>query len=438
MGFAEAMAHLDALGIDVMKKMRPSMHRIEALCDALNHPERTVPAIHVTGTNGKTSTARIAASVLTATGLSAGTYTSPHLQTITERIVLAGEPISASDFGDVFDHLHPFLQTVEQKLGEGLTYFEVLTGMFFLWAAEAPVDAMVVEVGLGGRWDATNVVDAPVSVVTNVGLDHTKLLGDDRKEIAREKSGIIKKDAVAVTGERDPAVLAVIEGEASGVGATTSRLGRDFDVVGNRLAWGGRHLSIRTSASNYESLFLPLHGAHQGVNAAVALEAVARFLPGRLLDEEVVAEGLARAAVPGRLEVVRSGEGVAPIVLDVAHNPDGMSALIASLAEAFTFTRVSFVVGILSDKDYVGMLTEVARLPSSLIVTQPKTVRSVPIDDLKMAAAEIGLACEAIDDVPDAVDAAVGGAAPEELVCITGSHYVVGEARTHLLGEPAT
>lgn len=438
MGFVEAIAHLDALGVDVMKKMRPSMHRIEALCAALDHPERTVPAIHVTGTNGKTSSARIAASVLTATGLAVGTYTSPHLQTITERIVLAGQPISASDFGDVFDHLRPFLETVEKKLGEGLTYFEVLTGMFFLWAAEAPVDAMVVEVGLGGRWDATNVIDAPVSVVTNVGLDHTKLMGSDRRQIAREKSGIIKKDAVAVVGERDPAVLEVIEGEASGVGAGTSRLGRDFDVLENRLAVGGRHLSIRTSAASYEGLFLPLHGAHQGVNAAVALEAAARFLPGRQLDEEVVAEGLVRAAVPGRLEVMRSGEAAAPVVFDVAHNPDGMSALIASLAEAFAFTRVNFVVGILSDKDYAGMLIEMARLPSSLIVTQPKSVRSVSIEDLKMEAAEIGLSCEAIDDVPDAVDAAIRAAAPDELVCITGSHYVVGEARTHLLGEPRT
>jgi dihydrofolate synthase/folylpolyglutamate synthase len=186
--------------------------------------------------------------------------------------------------------------------------------MFFLWAAEAPVEAMVVEVGLGGRWDATNVVDAPVSVVTNVGLDHTKLMGSDRRQIAREKSGIIKRDAVAVTAERDPAVLEVIQTEASGVGATISRLGSDFEVLGNRLALGGRHISVRTSGATYGGLFLPLHGAHQGVNSAVAMESVGRFLGVRPLDEEVVAEGLARAVVPGRLEIMRPGEGVAPVV----------------------------------------------------------------------------------------------------------------------------
>src|ERR687896_23160 len=205
--YAEAEAYLDALGVDAMKRLAPSLHRIEALCAALDHPERRLQAIHVTGTNGKTSTARIATSLLGATGLTVGTYTSPHLETVRERIALSGELISKDDFGDVFDHMRPFLMHVEESLGERLSYFEVLTALFFLWAAETPVDAAVVEVGLGGRWDATNVMDAQVAVVTNVALDHMSLLGQDRATIAREKVGIIKDDAIVVTGERAPDIL---------------------------------------------------------------------------------------------------------------------------------------------------------------------------------------------------------------------------------------
>jgi dihydrofolate synthase/folylpolyglutamate synthase len=434
LGFEDAVAYLDALGIDAMKAMAPSLHRIEALCAALDHPEAKAPAIHITGTNGKTSTARIATALLSAAGLKVGTYTSPHLQDVRERLALNGTPISAHDFGEVFDHIRPFIDQVERDLGETLTYFEVLTGMFFLWAAESPVDAMVVEVGLGGRWDATNVLPhAPVAVVTQIGLDHTGLLGSERETIAKEKAGIVKPGAVVVTAERTPSVLEVIAGEAGAVGADLALLGRDYDLVDNVVAVGGRLLTVRTSAATYEDLFLPLHGRHQGYNAAVALEAVTRFLPAQRLAHELVAEGLAQASVPGRLEVVRHGtDAEPPVILDVAHNPDGVSALVSSLVEAFAFDRATVVLGILGDKDHVGMLAELARIPCELVLTEPKSVRSIPLAELAAAADRAGLAHEVVPEVTAAVDAAIARALPGGLVLVTGSHYVVGDARTHL------
>lgn len=435
MSYTEAVAHLDALGIDVMKSMRPSTARIEGLCEALDHPERTAPAIHVTGTNGKTSTARIATAVLSELGLKVGTYTSPHLQSIRERMAMNGEPIPEEDFGATFAHMRPYLELVERDVGERLTYFEVLTAMFFLWAAEAPVDAMVVEVGLGGRWDATNVVPSEVSIITNVGLDHTGLLGTDRETIAKEKSGIIKPGGVVVTAERTPSVIEVISGEAGRVGAEVAMLERDFVVTDNRIAVGGRYLSITAGERSYEGLFLPLHGKHQGVNAATALEATLRFV-NKPLAHEVVLEGFARSFVPGRLETLRlEGDDAIPVVIDVAHNPDGMAALVGSLAEAFVFERVLFVVGILGDKDYEGMLSEIARVPASLVVTEPRSVRSVAASSLTAAAAALGLECVAVDDVVGAVNHALSAARAGDLVCITGSHYVAGEARSHLLSS---
>lgn len=431
MDYSEAEAYLEDLGIDAMKSMTPSMHRMAAMCEAMNNPQRNVQAIHVTGTNGKTSTARIATALLAATGLSVGTYTSPHLESMRERIALDGSPISKDDFAAAFDHMWPYLRHVEESLGERLTYFEVLTALFYLWAAETPVDAAVVEVGLGGRWDATNVVDAPVAVITNVGLDHTGLLGTEKETIATEKAGIVKPGATAVTGERAPTVLAAITAVVDAQDASLDLLGRDFEVRANRVAFGGRYLEIDAGGTSYEGLFLPLHGAHQGTNAAVALEAVARFLPARALAHDVVAEGFGRATAPGRIETFRS-DGAAPVILDVAHNPDGMSALVTSLIEAFAFDRALIVLGILGDKDYRGMLAELARLPCSLLLTQPRSVRAVPLDELTAAAQELGLDARTIDDPQDALKAAVEDAGTGEIVCVTGSHYLVGELRAGL------
>lgn len=433
MGYNDACAHLEALGVDAMKHMAPSLKRIEAICVALDHPERSIPAVHITGTNGKTSTARIATSLLTAAGLNVGTYTSPHLESVNERIAFNGSAISDDEFGEVFDHIKPYLDVVEGNLTESLSYFEVLTAMFFLWATEKPVDALVVEVGLGGRWDATNVILAPVAVITNIALDHTALLGSDRATIAREKAGIIKPGAQVVTGELSPDALGVITEEAEAVEANVSVIQRDFGATENTLAIGGRYLTLFTSNGTYDEIFLPLHGDHQGDNAAIALEAVTRFLPLQTFEEALVSEGFATATVDGRLETIRRASGSeGAIVLDVAHNPEGMSALVSSLIEAFPFERVVVVVGILEDKDHAGMLSELARLNAHLVVTKARSSRSVDPGELAKAAEALGLTAEVIEDVESAVSRAVAIAEPGDLVCVTGSHYVVGEARSVL------
>lgn len=432
MGYAEAEAYLYDLGIDAMKDAKPSLHRIEALCEVLDHPERTAPSLHVTGTNGKTSTARVASALLSATGLSVGTYTSPHLESVSERIARDGQAVTREAFGEVFDHLIPFVRLVEERLDERLTFFELLTGMFFLWAAEASVDAMVVEVGLGGRWDATNVVHAPVAVVTNIGFDHTGLLGTEKTSIANEKAGIVKREASLVSAERDPAVISFIESQIAGLDATSSFIDREWHLLENKVAVGGRYLSIKSSATAYEGLFVPLHGAHQGTNAATAVEAVTRFLPAQALEEDVINEGLGNAVAPGRIETLRYS-GRPTVVLDVAHNPEGVSALVTALAEAFAFERVHFVFGVLADKDYNGMLTELTRVPSAIYATTPRGVRAVPAGELAEAAVERALDAVAVEDPFAATQRAIATAGSEDLVCVTGSHYVVGEVRSRLL-----
>lgn len=433
MSYEEALGYLDALGVDRMKKLAPSTHRIEALCDLLNNPERNVLAIHITGTNGKTSTARIATALLGAAGLSVGTYTSPHLQTVRERIALNGEAISESTFGDLFDHMKPYVEAIEVKLGEQISYFELLTAMFFLWAAETPVDAVCVEVGLGGRWDATNVLPTSVPVITNIALDHTSMLGESPFEIAAEKAGIVKPGSTLVTAERVPGVLAVFEEQAPEV----VTIGKDFDVIDNRVAFGGRYLSLRTSAETYEGLFLPLHGAYQGVNAATALEAVTRFIPAQALGYQVVLEGLAATTARGRLESVHVEGSSIPLVLDVAHNPAGMSAMITSLVEAFAFERAVFVVGILRDKDHEGIMSEIGRIGGTVIATEARSSRSVPVAELADAARAFGMEAETYVDVASALAHAREVAAQADLICVTGSHYVVGEARDLLLPSDA-
>ncbi|MBA2725928.1 MAG: dihydrofolate synthase, partial [Actinobacteria bacterium] len=386
-----------------------------------------------TGTNGKTSSARIVTSLLVATGLSVGTYTSPHLEKVTERISLSGAPIEEDVFAEMFEHLVPYVDLVEARLDEKLTYFEWLTGLFYFWAAEAPVDALVVEVGLGGRWDATNVVPAPVSIITNIGLDHTDLLGAERTLIAAEKAGIIKEGATIVTGERAPDALAVIADEAARCNASLMRLDADVQIIENQVAFGGRFLSLKSTPGSFDGLFLPLHGAHQGVNAALALEAVGAFLPAQDLSSELVAEGFAAVSAPGRMETIKQATASSsPVILDVAHNPAGISALVGALIEAFAFERVVFVVGILADKDHTGILTELSRLPAAVVFTEPRSGRARSADELAALADGLGLVTQVIQNVPEAVDAAMQLAEPGDLICITGSHYVVGEARSYL------
>ncbi|MFN2595469.1 MAG: folylpolyglutamate synthase/dihydrofolate synthase family protein, partial [Actinomycetota bacterium] len=282
-------------------------------------------------------------------------------------------------------------------------------------------------------WDATNVVPSRVACITNVGLDHTGLLGMERETIAVEKAGIIKPDSMAVTGERTPSVLAVIQEQASKVGTPLALLGKDFEVTDNRVAFGGRYVSVDSSSHSYEGLFVPLHGRHQGVNAAIALEAANRFLHEPITDQLVI-EGFGQVAARGRLETIAQTSDSPSVVMDVAHNPDGVSALVSALLETFAFERVTFVVGILGDKDYLGMLTELTRVPCSLILTRPNSVRLVPMEQLVETAERVGLEARVSDEVADAVKLAIEETSPSDIVVITGSHYVVGEARDYLLG----
>lgn len=433
MSYEEAVSYLDALGIDAMKSLTPSLHRIEAICAELNHPESAVPAIHVAGTNGKTTTTRIAASVLHEAGLTVATFTSPHLQTIRERIALNRTPISRDEFAETFSYLRPYMTTVEDRLGEKLSYFEILTAMFFLWAADH-ADVAVVEVGLGGRWDATNVTQAPVGIITNIDIDHADLLGSDEVTIAREKAGIVKPGAVVVTGEREPRVVEVFSAEAAQLGAELDIFDRDFGLIGNDVAVGGRYISVRTRRQTYEDLYLPLHGGHQGVNAALALEAVDRFVHTPL-DHHVVGGGLAAVEVPGRMETIRVDER--PVVLDVAHNPAGISALVSAATGAFAVDDVTFVIGTLEDKDHRSMLMELQRLQTRLIVTEPRSPRAAPATTLARDAEELGMGATIAESVETAVRDAVATAGSSELIIVTGSHYVVGQARTALLGSVA-
>lgn len=427
MSYTEAVAHLDALGVDAMKSMSPSLDRMKALCEAMGNPQHQFPSIHITGTNGKTSVARIVTSLLQELGLTVGTFTSPHLQTVRERIALGVEPITEAIFGDAFEHLKPFLDHVENQLGEPLTYFEVLAGTFFLWASDQPVDVAVVEVGLGGSWDATNVMDGSIAVLTNVDLDHMSMLGEDRLTIAKEKVGIIKDGSIVVTGERSIDVLQAIAEAADAAKAPLSVLDRDFGLIENRVAVDGRLISVRTNARDYDDVFLPLHGAHQGFNAAVALEAVTSFLPEESLEDEVVSAGLANARVPGRMERIKR------VLFDVAHNPSGMSAFVTSIQEDLAPDEAIFVAGFLSDKDYAGMLREIARTPCHrLIATRPKTPRAVDPKDVQTFAQEFGIECSIEESVGGALEAAVAEAG-KRLVCVSGSHYVVGEAREYWL-----
>ena len=430
MSYQEAEAYLNALGIDAMKSLSPSLDRIQALCELMGHPEQQFPTIHITGTNGKSSVARIAAALLQETGLNVGTFTSPHLETVRERICFGGVPIGEDEFGDAFEHLRSYLEVNRGKTGEPASYFETLVAMFLLWGADAPIDVAVVEVGLGGRWDATNVVRSPVSVITNVDLDHTEMLGGDRVTIAKEKAGIIKEGAAVVTGERLPDVLSVITAEAEAAHASLAMIDRDFGVTENNLAVDGRSLSIRTRARDYEGLFVPLHGAHQATNCAVALEAVTSFLPPETIEDDVVAAGLASVVVPGRMEKI------AGVILDVAHNPSGMSALVTALLEEFAFEETIFVVGFLDDKDHVGMLSELSRVQCRLIATRAPSPRALEPSVIADAAAEFGLHCSVEPNVADAV-ASLLNQGEQSIGCVTGSHYVVGEARRFLLRSPA-
>src|ERR1700758_4492615 len=342
----------------------PSLERISALATLLGDPQRAYPVIHVTGTNGKTSTARMIETLLRARGLRTGLFTSPHLSYVGERICVDGQPLDAERFVDAYDEIKPYLDLVDATHDVPLSFFEVLTGMAFAVFADAPVDVCILEVGMGGTWDNTNVADGAVAVVTPISLDHVRYLGSTVAEIAADKSGIIKPGAIAVLAQQPPAAAEVLLHRAAEVGATVAREGLEFGVVGRELAVGGQQVDIRGLLGDYPDLYLPLFGAHQAGNLACAIAAVEAFArtPAEAdlgddepsaLNPDIVPRAAATMSSPGRLEVVRRSPVV---ILDAAHNPGGMAASVAALTEAFSFTDLTAIIAVAEDKDVAGVL----------------------------------------------------------------------------------
>jgi dihydrofolate synthase/folylpolyglutamate synthase len=421
---------VDALYARMPTRVGPSLERIAHLAELLDHPERTAPAVHLTGTNGKTTTARMVASLLAAFGVGAGLYTSPHLQDVRERIALATRPISTAEFVETWTYLQPFLAEVDRAHAQPVTFHEVLTAMAFTWFAELPVDAQVVEVGMGGSWDATNLVHGDVAVINRVALDHPEL-GDTPAAVAAEKAGIIKRGATVVSQAQDDDVLAVIAERARGLDARLLLEGRDFGVERRRQAVGGQVVDLRTPAGTTTEVLVPLHGRYQADNAVGALAATEAFLGGRELDADTVRAGFASVTSPGRLEVVSRKPLV---VLDGAHNPSGARALAAALLEEFVVDRRILVVASLADKDLRGILEGLAPATGRLVVTTNRSPRAAPAERLRKEAEALGLVAETAPDVATAVNRAIDSAGETEAVVVTGSLHTVGEARDLLMG----
>jgi folylpolyglutamate synthase/dihydropteroate synthase len=453
--------------------IEPSLERIEALTALLGDPQRAYPVIHITGTNGKTSTARMIDTLLRGRGLRTGLFTSPHLSSIRERISVDGEPLSAERFADAYDEVLPYLALVDESQPTALSFFEVLTAMAFAVFADAPVDVAVIEVGVGGTWDCTNIADGAVAVVTPISLDHERYLGNSVISIAGEKAGIIKPGAVAVLAQQPVDAAEVLLRRAVEVGATVAREGLEFGVTSRELAVGGQLLGIQGLLGQYDDLFLPLFGAHQASNAACALAAVEAFAgappteqdgeagaerdgqpeagpsvrhaggsggvvpPRQALDSDLVRSAFATMSSPGRLEVVRRSPAV---IVDAAHNPAGMAATVAALGEAFAFSDLITILAVSEDKDVPAILDELEPLVSELVVTSNSSPRSADPGKLaEMASAVFGPdRVRAVPRLDDAIEIGVAladeadarGAAPgTALVLITGSVITAGDAR---------
>jgi dihydrofolate synthase/folylpolyglutamate synthase len=402
----------------------PTLDRIRRLTELMGDPQRAYPVLHLTGTNGKGSTARILTSLLASAGLSVGTYTSPDLEQVNERLSWNGEAISDGALAEAIEAI----AFVESVMDEPPSRFDILTAAAFRWFADIAVDAAVIEVGLGGRWDATNVADAVVAVVTNISLDHSELLGSTLEAIATEKSGIVKPGSTLVLGETDPDLRPIFE--AAGAERIWTR-GRDFDCTQNRLAHGGRLLTLRTPGATYADLFLPLHGAHQGDNAACALAAAEAFFDAPL-NTDVVAEALARVRSPGRMEVL----GRRPLALvDGAHNPAGARAAAATLAEEFAPAgKRIFVIGLLRGRDPTEMLSALGVGPDDIVIAcPPPSPRALPAVEVADAARALGAEADVALGPAPAVTRAMSRAEPDDLVVVVGSLYLVGAARPVLI-----
>ncbi len=429
---AQALVRVEAALDDRWpQRIEPDLSRIVDLLDVLGSPQRAYPSVHITGTNGKTSTSRMIDALLRACNLRTGRTTSPHLESVSERIALDGEPLSAEQFARAYDDIAPYLPIVDARHPERLTYHEILTGMAFAAFADAPVDVGVIEVGMGGSWDATNVLEAVVSVITPISLDHTEWLGSTVEAIATEKAGIVHAGSTLIASRQPPGAAEVLARRVAEVGARIAREGVEFAVLDRQVAVGGQVLTLQGLTAVYEDIFLPLYGAHQASNAAAALAAVEAFFGGeRPLDVDMVRAGFAEADSPGRLEVVRRDPTV---LLDAAHNPAGAQALAAAVRDSFTFERLIGVVAVLSDKDVRGVLVALEPALDHIIVTASSSPRALSVDVLAALARNVfgPGRVTALPRLGDALQTAIDEAAGGEGsgVLVTGSVVTVGEAR---------
>ena len=417
-------------------QVQPTLDRVTETLDILGDPQNSYPSVHITGTNGKTSTTRMIDALLGAFGVRTGRFTSPHLVDVRERITIEGESIFPDEFVRTWEDIAPYIEMVDRAHAETdgtkLSFFEVFTVMAFAAFADHPVDAAVVEVGMGGRWDATNVIDAGVGVIMPIAIDHEKWLGSTIREIAEEKAGIIKPGQIVIVAKQQEEALRVIEERAAQVDAIVRLEGRDYEVLDRQLGVGGQMITVRTPAAVYEDVFVPLFGDYQASNAAAAIAAVEAFMGGRALDAKVVEAGMLSATSPGRLQVVRHSP---TIIVDAAHNPAGAHTLGESISEAFDFERVVGVYSAMGDKDIEGVLGEVEPYLDSIVITQMPGPRAKPAEEIAQIAREV-FGSDRVDvqeDILEAIATAVNlgesgdESAPATGVVVFGSVLLAGE-----------
>ncbi len=437
----EDQARVDAIEAALLarwpeNRIAPTLERIQALVDALGSPQLSYPTIHIGGTNGKTTTSRMVDSLLFSMGLRTGRFTSPHLETYRERIAINGEPIDPKDLIFSYNDIAAYFDFIDSKFDNPVSFFEAVTALAFAAFAEYPIDIGIIEVGMGGEWDATNVVKADVSVITPIGLDHMEYLGNSLVEIASTKAGIIKEGGFAVLSQQEPEVAVELLRKAAEVGADVAREGLEYSVISRAVAVGGQLVTIQGLKGVYDEIFIPLHGKHQASNAAAALVAVEVFFGENDLDIDAVREGFAQVKSPGRCEVIHRDP---TIILDAAHNPHGSIALVETIESEFIFDEIIGVVGVMGDKDARGILLNFEKFMDSIIVTKNSSHRAMEVSDLELLAIEI-FGADRVYSSPDlesaiekAVKDSVRPLSDETLgIVITGSVVTVGEARTYV------
>ena len=420
-------------------RIAPTLERIAALTDILGSPQLTYPTIHVGGTNGKTSTSRMIDSLLFEMGLRTGRFTSPHLESYLERISINGQPINAAELIFSYNDISPYLDLIDSKFENPISFFEAITALAFAAFAEHPIDVGVIEVGMGGEWDATNVVQAGVSVITPIGFDHMEYLGNTLTEIAKTKSGILKPGGFGVLAQQESEAAIELLRKAAEVGIDVAREGVEYSLASRAVAVGGQLISISGLNESFEDIFLPLHGKHQAANAATALVAVEAFFGDTALDHDAVRAGFAAATSPGRCEVVHRDP---TILLDAAHNPHGAKALAETIENEFTFDEVIGVVASFGDKDVRGILLALEPIMNEIIVTSNSSPRAMKLSDLEKLAIEIfgKDRVTAIQSLSVAIDQAIKDAkrplSDDSVgVLITGSVITVGESRAIINGK---